>query len=87
MTKTINILLAGLMLGGCATTKPEMTSTTYSEAARMHVAVEYCVRIGWISPDIGASGKRAIENTISQYCIIPMITNDLTARVEKFMLR
>ena len=67
MAKLMGVLLAGLMLVGCATTKPEMSNDMYQHVARTHVAIEYCNRQGWISPDVAATGKRGIESKINQY--------------------
>ena len=67
MIKMMGVLLAGLVLVGCATTKPEMPGSIYSEAAKLHVGIEYCVRMGWLSPDLGAIGKRGIESRINEY--------------------
>ncbi len=65
--KIIGVLLAGLMLVGCATTKPVMPNDMYGAIAGIHVDIERCSNLGWLPLDLKTSGKQFISNQLGQY--------------------
>lgn len=65
--KLFSVLLAGLVLTGCATTKPEMTEATYTSIAKAAVSLDYCTHQGWVSPEVSAKGKRLIITNANKY--------------------
>ena len=66
----MNILpmaLVLVVLTGCATTKPEMSSEDYTKFAKGWIGVSYCNRKGWMAPVTAAMGKHYITGGVQQY--------------------
>ncbi len=67
MIKAIGVLFAGLMLVGCATTKPEMPGNKYTEAAKDYMYINHCNSQGWMPPDIAAAGSIGLKAIVNSY--------------------
>lgn len=68
----ITALFAGLVLSGCATVKPVMTETEYTNYAKGYLIVDYCGWKGWMPSDTAALGKTYIRAATSRYIADPI---------------
>lgn len=71
MTRLFSVLITGLVLTGCATTKPEMPGNKYTEAAKDYVAISYCNSQGWMPTNIAASGNVGLRQIVNGYTFSP----------------
>ena len=62
------VILVVLGVAGCATApKPEMTEQQYSEASRNWYALQKCNQLGYIPPDVAASGVHNFNQNLAGY--------------------
>ena len=59
-------LVLGL-LGGCATTKPELSSEGYDKFSKVWVGVHFCNNKGWMASDVAARGKGIATSLLNQH--------------------
>ncbi len=70
----MNILpmaLVLVVLTGCATTKPDMSSNDYAKYSRSWVAVHSCNTQGFIDSGTAATGLRYVQSNINQFTFNP----------------
>lgn len=67
MKKILVSLVAGLLLAGCATQKPQMSEGDYSRFSKGWAAIHQCHSSGYIDTDTAALAKRYMGGTMQQY--------------------
>lgn len=67
MKELLCAAVTGLVLAGCASTKPVMQDSEYTRYTKLWLVVDYCNHQGWIDPETAARGKRYVTADIQRY--------------------
>ena len=67
MKKIVCAAVAGLMMVGCATQRPQMPDERYAGFARAWNTVGRCVSSGWMDADTAARGRTYISSAMNTY--------------------
>lgn len=67
MNKLMVSVMAGLILAGCATQKPQMAESQYFGFAKAWHTIGWCAYKGWMDVNTAARGKTYVTTTMNQY--------------------
>jgi len=67
MNKIVCAVLVGLVLVGCASTRPTMPDQNYVTLAGRWLMVDYCAWKGWMDAESAAKGRRYINSDIASW--------------------
>lgn len=67
MNKIVCVVLAGLILAGCATQRPQMSEDQYQSFARTWATIGFCNNKGWIDSDTAARGQTYVNSAVGTY--------------------
>lgn len=68
LLRVLSFMFVSLALVGCATApKPMMPAEKYESFAKLSSLLNQCIRQGWITPDIAASGNRFLIANVNSY--------------------
>lgn len=69
--KRAGILVGLLLVGGCATAAPELTSAQHQEAGKTAAAIRICMDKEYLDVETAAQGLENLQRNLSRYSYFP----------------